>query len=168
MPFADSPQNVIAAVALVAILFAALFFIVTTPSLARLCLQLTTLATVALAVAVFWVISSFLTSLASRPETSPRAATGSRGPPPMREMSRWGVSRPTMETPCPIPNLSISSSDPCRAMNRARKLAARTCECAVYIRQLQRVFGQPDPAILSSSGADFRTTSGGTTKSSLS
>lgn len=59
MPLVDTRETAIATIALVLILFAALFVILTTPSLALLYLQLTTLATIALAVAVYWVISSF-------------------------------------------------------------------------------------------------------------
>jgi len=59
MPFIETLETAAAIVALVAILFAALFFIVTTESLSLLSFQLTTLVTTALAVAVVWVLTKF-------------------------------------------------------------------------------------------------------------
>ncbi|CAG9186047.1 hypothetical protein [Cupriavidus pampae] len=59
MPVIKTRETAIAVAALVLILFVALFFIVTTASLALLYFQLTTLATTVLAVAVAWVLSKF-------------------------------------------------------------------------------------------------------------
>lgn len=59
MPLRDTPETATATVALIVILFTALFFIVTTSSLALLYLQLSMLLTAALAVATLWVLARF-------------------------------------------------------------------------------------------------------------
>ncbi|GMG94671.1 hypothetical protein RN01_24935 [Cupriavidus sp. SHE] len=59
MPVIETRETAVAIVALVVILFAALFFIVTTSNLALLSFQLSTLAVAALAVAVLWALTKF-------------------------------------------------------------------------------------------------------------
>ncbi|EKZ99038.1 hypothetical protein D769_12351 [Cupriavidus sp. HMR-1] len=59
MSFVDTAETAAATVALVVILFVALFFIVTTGSIGLLYLQLSTLMIAALAVAVLWVLARF-------------------------------------------------------------------------------------------------------------
>nr|WP_315593835.1 hypothetical protein [uncultured Cupriavidus sp.] len=59
MPVIDTQETAIAVLALVVVLFAALYFIVTTPSLALLSFQLSTLVIAALAIATLWVLSKF-------------------------------------------------------------------------------------------------------------
>ncbi len=59
MSHIDAPETAGAIVALVVILFTALFFIVTTVSVPLLYLQLSTLTVAALVVAVLWVLARF-------------------------------------------------------------------------------------------------------------
>jgi hypothetical protein len=59
MSHIDAPETAGAIVALVVILFTALFFIVTTVSIPLLYLQLSTLTVAALLVAVLWVLARF-------------------------------------------------------------------------------------------------------------
>lgn len=82
MPVIETRETAIAIAALVVILFAALFFIVTTASLALLYFQLTSLATAVLVVAAAWVLSKFSHSLAIWPEhRRAQSLTGlARGP----------------------------------------------------------------------------------------
>jgi len=55
----DAPETAGAIVALIVILFTALFFIVTTVSIPLLYLQLSTLTVAVLVVAVLWVLARF-------------------------------------------------------------------------------------------------------------
>lgn len=55
----DTPETAGAIVALIVILFTALFFIVTTVSIPLLYLQLSTLTVAVLVVAVLWVLARF-------------------------------------------------------------------------------------------------------------
>ncbi len=59
MSHIDAPETAGAIVALVVILFTALFFIVTTVSIPLLYLQLSTLTVAVLVVAVWWVLARF-------------------------------------------------------------------------------------------------------------
>ncbi|WP_237380895.1 hypothetical protein [Cupriavidus sp. SW-Y-13] len=59
MPFIETPETAAAIVALVVILFAALFFIVTSANVALLSFQLSTLVVANLAIAVLWVLARF-------------------------------------------------------------------------------------------------------------
>ncbi|MWL92023.1 hypothetical protein GA566_32070 [Cupriavidus sp. SW-Y-13] len=59
MSHIDAPETAGAIVALVVILFTALFFIVTTVSIPLLYLQLSTLTVAVLVVAVLWVLARF-------------------------------------------------------------------------------------------------------------
>ncbi|RZT29102.1 hypothetical protein [Cupriavidus agavae] len=59
MPFIKTPETAAAIVALVVILFAALFFILTSANVALLSFQLSTLVVATLAIAVLWVLVRF-------------------------------------------------------------------------------------------------------------
>ncbi len=58
----------------------------------------------------------------------------------------------------------VPFEEECAQVGTADYAARSTLECAIYIRQLQRIFGHPDPAKLTSSAGAIPMTSVATTR----